>query len=93
MLKHSEEYWLSMEALSKSLVTVVPFLTKAELDGLKFLKCILCFAMGTLSPFCEAHSTRTDPYRGSKSSLQQQIFHTTDRKPLQSPFEIVNFNS
>ena len=31
MLKHSEKYWLSMEALSESLVTVVPFLSIKQL--------------------------------------------------------------
>ena len=34
MLKHLEKYWVSMEALSKSLVTVVPFLTKARIETL-----------------------------------------------------------
>jgi len=32
MLKHSEKYWLSKEALSQSLVTVVPFLTRAGIE-------------------------------------------------------------
>ena len=40
MLKHPEKYWLSMEVLSKSLVTVVPFLTKAGIETL-FLFSIL----------------------------------------------------
>jgi len=40
MLKHPEKYWLSMEVLSKSLVTVVPFLSKAGIETL-FLFSIL----------------------------------------------------
>jgi len=40
MLKHSEKYWLSIEALSKSLVTVVPFLTNTGIETL-FLFSIL----------------------------------------------------
>ena len=40
MLKHSKKYWLSMEALSQSLVTAVPFLTEAGME-LLFLFSIL----------------------------------------------------
>jgi len=51
MLKHSEKYWLSMEAL-KSLVTVVPFVSKAGIETL-FLFSILtvsqnCFELDGL---------------------------------------------
>ena len=55
MLKHSKKYWLSMEALSQSLVTVVPFLTKAGME--------LLFLFSILPVFhTDWNSWRIDPW-------------------------------
>jgi len=75
MLKHSEKYWLSVEALSKSLVTVVPFLTKAGLETLFLLSILAGFQKCLWASWIEIPEEMTlDLPQLLHGSVSHQIF-------------------
>ena len=76
MLKHSEKYWLSMESLSKSLVTVlVPFLTKAGIETLFLLSILAGFQKCLWASWIEISEEMTlDLPQLLHGSVSHQIF-------------------